>query len=309
VAERARWHPAALGEWLAVAALFKLLARLPGSWAEAFGVGAGRLVYRLDARHRRVARENLASAFPGALSEAELSALARAVFENLGRTAVDVARSADVLRDAAHWPVDGIERLQAARDRGKGVLVLTAHFGPWELLPLMAALRYEPIHVVARPMDNPWLDDFVTALRERGGNRVIKKRDALASILKVLRQGDTVGMLIDQHIDEEQGVIVPFFGRPASTVAAPALLAIRSGAAVLPAVILREGRARYRVRIAEEVPLVRTADLKTDLAVNTARFTAALERLIRERPEQWFWVHRRWKTRGGVDERVKGFVP
>jgi KDO2-lipid IV(A) lauroyltransferase len=292
-----------------VASLFKLLAGLPGSWAEAFGVGAGRLVYRLDARHRRVAQENLARAFAGALSGAELSALAQAVFEHLGRTAVDVARSAEGPEAPGGWQVDGIERLRAARARGKGVLVLTAHFGPWELLPVMAARLYEPIHVVARPMDNPWVDDFVTALRERGGNHVIKKRDALASILKVLRQGDTVGMLIDQHIDEEQGVVVPFFGRPASTVAAPALLAIRSGAAVLPAVILREGRARYRVRIAEEVALVRTADLKTDLAVNTARFTAALERLIRERPEQWFWVHRRWKTPMDVDERLKDFIP
>ncbi len=308
MAERSRWHPAALGEWMLVASLFRLLAWLPGAWAYALGAGAGRLAYRLDSRHRRIACENLALAFPGTLAEQEVAALARAVFENLGRTAVDVARSGTVLKKTDSWRVEGLERLLAARDRGKGVLVLTAHFGPWELLPLMAALRYQPIHVVARPMDNPWLDDLVTRLRERGGNRVIRKHDALPSILRLLRQGETVGMLIDQHITEEQGVVVPFFGRPASTVSAPALLAIRSGAAVVSAGIVREGRGRYCVRLTEEVAVARTGDLKRDIAVNTARFTGALERLIRQRPDHWFWVHRRWKTPLGVDERLKGFV-
>jgi KDO2-lipid IV(A) lauroyltransferase len=307
MAERSRWHPGALAEWVLAASLFRLLASLPVAWAYAVGTGAGRLAYRLDGRHRRIARENLLRAYAGSLSESEVTALVQAVFENLGRTAVDVARSGAVLQEPDTWRVEGLDRLLAARARGKGVLILTAHFGPWELLPLMAALRYEPIHVVARPMDNPWLDDLVTRLRERGGNRVIRKHDALPMIIKLLRGGGTVGMLIDQHVAEQQGVVVPFFGRPASTVSAPALIAIRSGAAVVPAGVVREAPGRYCVQVAEEVTVERTGDLKTDVVVNTARFTRSLERIIRGRPDHWFWVHRRWKTSMGMDGRLKGF--
>jgi KDO2-lipid IV(A) lauroyltransferase len=173
-------------------------------------------------------------------------------------------------------------------------------------LPLWSALRYEPIHVVVRPLDNPRLDDLLTAWRERGGNLVIRKREAIRAILRVLRRGETVGILIDQHISEREGVVVPFFGRPASTTAAPALIALRSGAAVLPAGITRRpGRGRYRIRIGAEVPVRRSGDLQADLVENTARFSAAVEAMIREQPEQWFWVHRRWKTREPMDARLR----
>jgi KDO2-lipid IV(A) lauroyltransferase len=249
--------------------------------------------------------ENLTRAFPREYSPGGIETLARAVFENLGRTAVDVARSDTPLlaTDAVH--IDGLNRLQEASRRGKGVLLIMAHFGPWELLPLIGALRYRPTHVVARPLDNPWLDDLFTALRERGGNRVIRKRDAVLAILQVLRQGETVGILIDQHISERDGVVVPFFGRPASTAFAPALIVMRSGAAVLPMAIVREGRGRYRVVIADEVPVRRSGDFKADLVENTARFTAAIEVFIRQHPDQWLWVHRRWKTRQPLDPRLE----
>jgi heptosyltransferase-2 len=307
VAERSRWSPVALTEWALVAFLAKVLGWLPESAAYALGEWAGRLAFRLDRRHRAVTVENLTRAFPGAYSPAEIEALARSVFENLGRTAVDVARF-DRLptrwnRDALR--VEGCEGLREARQRGKGVLLLGAHFGPWELLPLIVAIWHEPFLIVARPLDNPWLDDLFTALRERGGNRVVRKRDAVKAIQEVLRRGETVGILIDQHISEKEGVVVPFFGRPASTVFAPALIAMRSGAAVVPFGITREGRGRYHVWFAEEVPVRRTGNFRADLVENTARFTAAIETRIRQRPEQWFWVHRRWKTRLPLDPRLE----
>jgi KDO2-lipid IV(A) lauroyltransferase len=261
----------------------------------------------VDRRHRAIAAENLAAAFPGRYTSTELDDAVRAVFENLGRTAVDVARS-DRLRgiSGAHAVrLDGLARLLEARARGKGVVLITAHFGPWELLPLVAAERYEPIHIVVRPLDNPRLDALVTTWRERGGNRVIGKRDAVPAILQVLRGGGTVGILIDQHITEQEGVVVPFFGRPASTAIAPALLALRSGAPVLPVGIVREsGRGRYRICVGEEVPVRRTGELRSDLVVNTARFTRAIEAMVRDRPDHWFWVHRRWKTAQPVDPRL-----
>lgn len=306
MAEQSRWSPVALLEWAFVVSLARLFKWLPQSIAYALGEMAGRLAFRLDRRHGRIAMENLTRAFPGEYGSDEIEALARAVFENLGRTAVDVARSDRLLREPHHQAVcmDGLDRLQEARERGKGVLLITAHFGPWELLPPIAALRYEPIHVIARPLDNPRLDELLTTMRERGGNRVIRKREAVQAILQVLRRGETVGILIDQHITEKEGVVVPFFGRPASTAFAPALIAMRSGAAVLPVGIVRERPGRYRILIGEEVPLRRSGDLKADLAENTARFNLAIETFIRRYPEQWFWVHRRWKTQHPIDPRL-----
>ncbi len=303
MAERTRWSPLALGEWALAAGLFKLLLWLPEGAAYAVGEGGARLAYRLDQRHRRITLENLTRALPEIGRSEALEGLARAVFLNLGRTAVDVARAGRLLRTAgpAAFQIDGLERLLEARARGKGVLLLTAHFGPWELLPLSAALHYEPIHVVARPMDNPWLDDWMTALRERGGNHVIRKRDAVQAVLQVLRHGETVGILIDQHVSEREGVVVRFFGRPASAMVAPALLALRSGAAVFPVGIARKSRGAYRVEIRPEVDIQRSRDVKTDLVVNTARFTAAIEAIVRQRPDHWFWVHRRWKTQQPLD--------
>jgi KDO2-lipid IV(A) lauroyltransferase len=304
MAERSRWSPATIVEWAAIAALGTVFDWLPGSVAYALGEGAGRLLFHLDRRHRAITAENLAAAFPGRYAPAELDLLVRAVFENLGRTAVDVARSSRLFSATGEprFRLDGLELMREARARGKGVLLLTGHFGPWELLVAASALHYEPIHVVARPLDNPRLDDLITALRERGGNRVIRKREAVQAILQALRRGETVGILIDQHISEREGVVVPFFGRPASTASAPALLALRSGAAVLPAGIVREpGRGRYRITVGPEVAVRRSGDLRADLVENTARFNRAIEAMIRERPDHWFWVHRRWKTRLPLD--------
>jgi Kdo2-lipid IVA lauroyltransferase/acyltransferase len=305
VAERSRRSPLALLEYGLFLGALALLDALPQGAAYAIGAGIGRLAHRLDRRHREIARENLARAFPETPA-AEIDRLLRRVFDHLGCIGVDVARSHRILRPgaAARIPIDGFDRIQAARARGKGVLVITAHIGPWELLPLVASQRYEPLSSVARPMDNPWIDDRMTAMRERGGNRVIRKRDAGQAILQAMRRGETVGILIDQHIREEEGVVVPFFGRPASTVFAPALLAMRAGAAVIPAGLLREGPGRYRIRVWPEVALQRSGNLQVDLAENTARFTAAIETMIREHPEQWFWVHRRWKTPWPLDPRL-----
>ena len=297
-----------MAEWGLVAGLAKLLNWLPESCAYALGEGAGRVWCGLDRRHRLIVTENLAAAFPGRSAPEELNRLARAVFENLGRTAVDVARSDRLLSRSAGTSVewDGYENLLAARARGKGVLVIAAHLGPWELLPPVWVLRDKPVYVVARPLDNPRLDDLLTAWRERGGTCMIRKRNAVSAILQVLRRGETAAILIDQHISEQEGVVVPFFGRPASTASAPALIALRSGAAVLPVGIARQReRGRYRIRIGTEVPVRRSGDLKADLVENTARFNAAVEAMIREQPEQWFWVHRRWKTRHPMDARLR----
>ena len=308
MAERSRNSLTSVLEWGCVAILARFFDRVPESLAYALGEAAAGLAFRVDARHRAIAAENLARAFPGRYTSEELHALVREVFLNLGRTAVDVARSHRLLRPEHRHAleVEGFEHLDAARRRGKGVLALTAHLGPWELMILTTPVFYEPIHVVVRPLDNPRLDDLLTTLRERGGSQLIRKREAVRAILQTLRRGKTVGIMIDQHISEREGVVVPFFGRPASTASAPALIAIRSGAAVVPAGIIRlAGRGRYRIRIFPEVEVRRSGDLKADLVENTARFNQAIEAMIREHPDHWFWVHRRWKTTQPLDPRFE----
>jgi KDO2-lipid IV(A) lauroyltransferase len=308
MAERGRWSPLALAEFALARGLLGTLAVLPTSVAYAAGAAIGRAAFRLDRRHRQVVLENLRQALPGQHTEAERRSLAQSVFEHLGRTAVDTARARRHLdpADPAQAAFDGIERLREGKARGKGVLTLSAHLGPWELIPAIGAHQFEPVSLVARPLDNPWLDGYVNARRAWGGNRVLSKKDSGRAILQALRRGETVGMLIDQHIREADGVIVPFFGRPASTAVAPAVIALRSEAAVFAMGIHRVAPGRYRLCVGEEVRPSRTGDLRLDLVRTTAAFNAALERLIREHPEQWFWVHRRWKTPQPLDPLLSG---
>ncbi|MGH7411285.1 MAG: lysophospholipid acyltransferase family protein [Candidatus Methylomirabilis sp.] len=274
------------------------IAYLPSWIAYPIGEALGRLAYLADRRHRRVAAENLRLAFGSACGPNEIHTMARAHFRCLGQTFVETCRlirlSPQHLMGAV--AVDGTDGLHAVKATGRGVLYVSAHFGPWEYLPAVWTHWFnEPLTVVARPFDNPYLDRWVNALRRRWGTRVVEKRDAMKELMDVLRRGGKVGVLIDQHVSRREGVVVSFFGHPASTTHAPALLALRSGAAVIPVVVLREGRGRFRILLGKEVSPPRTGETKADVVAMTAAMTAALEELIRRCPEQWLWVHRRWK--------------
>jgi KDO2-lipid IV(A) lauroyltransferase len=226
--------------------------------------------------------------------------IARRVFQNLGRSFADLCRLPR-LTDAelaGRIRMEGYEHVREARARGRGIIVVTAHLGAWELLPAMSGILGDPIHVVVRPMDNLTIDRALAAIRSRGGNGIIRKQDLLrrGMGLKVLKAGGTLGIMIDQNITWREGVFVEFFGRTANTAFAPALLALRSGAAVIPAAIFREGPGRHRIVVEKPMELARSGDLRRDLQENTARFTQAIEAFIRRSPADWFWVHRRWKT-------------
>ncbi|MFQ5960630.1 MAG: lysophospholipid acyltransferase family protein [Candidatus Methylomirabilales bacterium] len=263
------------------------------------GGALGRLIFFVDRRHRRVALQNLRLAFGGVCSPDEIVAMARSTFCCLGQTFVDTCRlvrlSPQALAEACE--IEGAEALESPRARGQGIIYVTAHLGPWEYLPALSTyFAGEPLTVVARPLDNPYLDRLVSALRRRLGSRIVDKRKAMGAVLDVLRQGERVGVLIDQHVSPEKGVVVNFFGYPACTTSAPAFWALRSGAAVIPIVIVREGRGRFRVLLGKEVSVPPTGTVKEDVVALTAAMTAALEELIRQRPEQWLWIHRRWKS-------------
>lgn len=279
---------------------------MPPALGDRVGAALGTAVYLVDVVHRRRAAENLVRA---GMAEDGTAArrMSHRVFQNLGRSFADLCRlprltDAEI---AQRVRLDGYEQVREGRARGRGVIVVTAHLGAWELLPMVSALQGDPIHVVVRPMDNVTLDRAITAIRTRGGNGVIRKQDLMRAGLKVLKAGGTLGILIDQNITWREGVFVEFFGRTANTAFAPALLALRTGATVLPAAIFREGPGRHRIVVEKAIELSRSGDLRRDLQENTARFTRAIEAFIRRSPAEWLWVHRRWKTQppaGGVQE-------
>jgi KDO2-lipid IV(A) lauroyltransferase len=273
------------------------LGSLPPPLGDAVGAGLGSLLYLVDAAHRRRAVENLLRAGMAA-DAAAARRMARAVFQNLGRSFADVCRiplrtDAEL---AAAFRFEGYEHVREARARGRGVLLITAHLGAWELLPLASAIQGDPIHVVVRTMDNATLDRAITAVRTRGGNAVIRKQDLMRTGLRVLKGGGTIGILIDQNIAAREGVFVEFFGRTACATYAPALLALRTGSAVIPVTIVREAPGRHVVVVEEPLAVARSGNLRDDLQENTARFTRAIETFVRRSPTDWLWVHRRWKT-------------
>ncbi len=240
-------------------------------------------------RLRRIALRNLELA--GFANPGEI---ADGVFRSLGRVIASVARfpklnSANVGELIRY---EGLENYSAAKARGRGVLIPTAHLGNWELSAFAHAYMTEPMHVVVRPFDNPRLDAWVEKRRGLSGNRIIYKKEAARAILKALHAGGAVGILIDQNVVPAEGVFVDFFGRKACTGTAFVKFAHRTGAPVIPGFALWEEReSRYVLRFYPEI------EMSGDVAEDTQRVHSFLESVIRRYPDQWLWVHRRWKTR------------
>jgi KDO2-lipid IV(A) lauroyltransferase len=276
----------------------RAVGRLDTGATTRLGVSLGELAYWALPGRRRVAHGNLALAFGASLSPPARRAIARANFRHLGVTALECCRlffgpPGVMLRRVR---LEGAEHIKAALAEGRGALYLTAHFGNWELLAAAHLLTgLPPLNVVVRPLDNPFLDALVASGRTRAQLRLIPKRAAVKGVRDALARGECVGILLDQDAGRH-GVSVPFFGQAASTSRSLAVLALKTGAPVVPAFIHRLPDGEHQVTLEPAVPLVRTGELERDVAVNTARFTEAIERQVRVRPEQWFWVHRRWKS-------------
>ena len=193
---------------------------------------------------------------------------------------------------------EGLEHYLAARDRGGGVLVLTGHLGAWELSSFYHSLMGYPMSLVIRRLDNPLVDRFVNRIRSLHGNRVIHKDEFARGLIAAMHNGETVGILMDTNMTPPQGIFVPFFGIPACTASGLARVALKTGAAVLPGFLLWEQHeAQYVLRFGPELTLQRTGDAEADTLADTALFTSVLEQYIRQYPDQWLWMHRRWKTR------------
>lgn len=280
-------------EYLLTRAVLATLARTPLGLAGVLARCYVRLLDRAVPRLRRTALRNLELAFPEATASRRAE-IANGVFASLARLMVVFSRFPQIRRDnVKDWiRYEGFEQFKAALARGKGVLFATAHLGAWELSAFAHAWMAAPMHVVVRPLDNPLLDAFVERYRSLSGNRLIGKKEFARSILRALAANEAVGILVDQNVGLEDAVFVDFFGVPAASGAAFARIAARTGAAVIPGfAVWSEPEGRYILRFYPPVEI--TGDLRAD----TERVQAAIEAAIREYPDQWLWIHRRWKTR------------
>ncbi len=277
------------------------LGLLPRPVAIAVGLGLGRLAYLVAGNLRRTGERNLKLAFPE-MSEVERKRILRGCFASLGRLLAEFSRfsraTPDKLRQLIEYDQVGLAHLREAEKSRRGIIFLTGHLGAWELLSFgWSALEY-PISFLVRPLDNDRLEEFIERIRTRFGNRAIDKKSAARQSLRVLREGGTLGILSDLNTHPHEGVFVPFFGKLACTTAGIATLALKTDALVIPTcAVWDQKRRRYFFRGDPPVELVRTGDNSKDVELNTARFAAAMERLIRLYPDQWLWIHKRWKTR------------
>ncbi len=274
------------------------LGRAPWSVASWLGRRMGDLAYLMLPGRRRIALANLAQAFPE-MTVAERRSLCRRSWQHLGLVFVELcallSRPLDDL--LSRITVEGREHLDRAMTAHGRVLALTGHLGNWEVLSVAHRMTPYPLAVVVRPLDAGWLNPLAERLRLRTGVELIDKRKALRPILAALSRGGMVGILLDQNTARSEGVFVPFFGRLASTSRSVALLALRTGAPVVPIFARRERGGRHRIIVRAPLDVPKADDREAAVAALTERCTEVIEAAIREAPEQWLWVHNRWRTR------------
>jgi KDO2-lipid IV(A) lauroyltransferase len=294
----------------AAGAVTAVVARLPRRAALALGRGLGRLWGDRDRRHAAIAADNLRRAFPH-WDEARVLRTVRQVYANFGELMLDLVwlsrRTRGEILDLVE--LQGREHAEAALARGRGVLYVTGHFGHWELHALAHAWLYGPVAVVARPLDNPALERRLTDARTRSGNEVIGKQRALGRVLRLLREGRGVAILVDQNVQEQDGIFVEFFGRPAASTTVAAALALKTGCTLLPVHTERLARGRYRLIYDPPLSFQTSGDRNADIARLTQQIASHLEGWIRERPDRWLWLHRRWKTQPSPAPSAEGPEP
>jgi KDO2-lipid IV(A) lauroyltransferase len=286
-------------EYAAAWGTLKFLGLLPRPVARGVAARLAATLFRINPAWKRVSLFNLRLAFPER-SQAEDERLVKLMVRNLGWLMAEFAQLPRLSREnlEAVMVQEGFENFLAAESQGRGVLFLTGHLGAWELTPFAHALYHKPIHFLKRPIKNRRVDALVNRYRELSGSRLIEKNESARAVLRVLRDGGTVGILADQNTTPSEAVFVDFFGIPAATTAGLARLARRTGAAVVPAhSYWDDSRGKYVLHYEPALELASSEDEEADIRAHTALFNKTLECFIRRFPDQWFWVHRRWKNR------------
>ena len=279
-------------------ALIKCCRAVPLTLRSGLFTAIALLYYHLFPRHRLIALHNLKYAFPEK-NMGEIITIAKGVYINIAIVWAEFFDIPSLSKDnvADIMETEGIDNCREALKRGRGVLLFSAHFGNWELSTAAVSLLLAPIVVLYRRLDNAFLDDLIFLVRASTGNMPLDKEKAMRQMLRSLQNNMIVGILIDQNMAQREGVFVDFFSRPACTTDVVAQLALRSHAAVIPAFSLRMPDGRYRLILGREMEILETGDWDSDVAVNTQNFTRVVEEMVRKYPDQWLWVHNRWKTK------------
>jgi KDO2-lipid IV(A) lauroyltransferase len=286
-------------EFLPAYFLLKFLGILPRNSAISVSQFVARIIYRIHKRLTQTGFRNLEMAMPE-LSEQERRKILEGVFNNLGRLLGEFSQFLKIRHDNISDVVvyDGFENYAQAAAKGRGVLMLTGHMGAWELCAFSHGVYGYPLSFLARPLDNPLLEKMIARYRALSQNTPIDKNNSVREVLKRLKQGKDVGLLIDANTLASEGVFCDFFGIPACSTTGLAVFALRSDAPVVPGFLTwDENLKKHVLRFEPEIPLIKTGDFKEEVAINTARFTNAIEECVRRHPEQWLWIHKRWRTR------------
>ncbi|MDX2042203.1 MAG: lysophospholipid acyltransferase family protein [Acidobacteriota bacterium] len=272
---------------------------LPRWMALKGGQAVGAIAHAVLPHLRRHAEDNLQLAFPD-LPEAERQRIKRGTFRNLGRLLGEVSQFPKLNRHNIESVVSyvGLENYLKAEASGRGVILLTGHIGAWELSVFAHSIYGHPMSFLARRVDNPLVERLAESNRTRFGNRSIDKKNSVREVLKTLKSGGVVGILADLNASREEGVFCDFFGIPACTTAGVATLALRTGAVVLPGYIVWDEAAKiHRLHFEPPIETVSTGNRDEDVQTNTANYTRVIESIVRRHPDQWLWIHRRWRTR------------
>jgi KDO2-lipid IV(A) lauroyltransferase len=286
-------------EYLAAWITLKLLSLLPSRMARAMGAGVASLLFQLRPDIRKTADFNLRLAFPE-WPEPQRKRVIQGMVRNLGWMAAEFARLPSYTGEniAEAIVLDDFQNFIDAERRGKGVLLLTGHTGAWELSPFAHAVYHKPLHFLVRPVENLRVDALINRYRCCSGNQPIMKNESARAVLRVLHGGGVVGILADQNTMPEEAVFVDFFGISAATTTGVARLARHTGAAVVPAYSYWDASiGKYRLHYEPALELPTTDDEQGDILAHTTRFNQVIENYIRRFPDQWVWLHRRWKTR------------
>jgi KDO2-lipid IV(A) lauroyltransferase len=256
------------------------------------------LFYHLSVKHRLIALHNLRCSFPEKNMD-ELITITKGVYRHLATVAAECFDMTKLTRENIHeWvKVEGHEHFKEGIAQGRGLLFIVAHFGNWELIPHTFSLTFQSSKIIYRPLDSPVLDNLMKYVRSFHGDEMMPKGGSGKRIMSLLRENQVIGILSDQNVSVREGVFVDFFGRPACTGAGLAVLAMRSGAPVLPGFMVRQKSGKYKLILKPLVEITRTSDDEADIQVNTQRFVKVIEDVVREYPDQWFWIHQRWKTK------------
>jgi len=268
------------------------------SFRRAIATNMARLGFYLLVKHKLITIHNLSRAFPQKSSD-EILKIAKASYVSFALVVAEFSSILELTENNLHqWvTIKGLDHYTEACRKGKGVLLFSAHFGNWEIGNAALAILTKPFIFVYRRLDSLFLEEAITYVRSSCGNTSLDKQNAMRPMIRALKKGTTINLLIDQNVAVYDGVFVDFFGRPACTTSGLALLAMHTGAPVLPVFTTRMPDGQYLLEIGAEVPVSRSGDRDADVLNNTQTYTKIIEDHIRRYPEQWFWVHQRWKTK------------